>query len=110
MDGYGTLSIIFPSCRGRLSESGVLKLFVSTTLVLWRGTLLGSPILMCTASSLGWRNCSAHAVVAPARAVHRSRQDDRVVTHGVIMEGVGGRDRLLEWLRSHQPSITMHIP
>jgi len=29
---------------------------------------------------------------------------------GVIMEGVRGRDRLLEWLRSHQPSITMHIP
>ena len=62
------------------------------------------------ASSLGWRDLGAHAALSPARSVHRSRQDDRVVTHGVIMEGIRDRDRLLERLRSHQRSITMHIP
>jgi hypothetical protein len=57
-----------------------------------------------------WLIVSAQAALSPARSVHRPRQDNRVVTHGVIMEGVRGRDRLLERLRSHQPSITMHIP
>jgi hypothetical protein len=64
--------------------------FVSITPELWRGTLLGSLILICRASSLGSRNRTAHAAVSPARSVHRSTRDDRVATQGVIMEDVRG--------------------
>jgi hypothetical protein len=45
---------------GRLSQSGVLKLLVSNTLVLWRGILPGLAILICRASSRRSRNRTAH--------------------------------------------------
>jgi hypothetical protein len=50
--------------QGRLSASRMLKSFVSNTLVLWRGTLLGSLILICRASSLGSLIRAAHAAAS----------------------------------------------
>jgi hypothetical protein len=73
-------------------------------------SLFRVPELEVVVAGLNSTWIEGHAAGSPSRPIHRSRQVDRFVTRGVIMESDRGQPRLVERLRSHQLSITWHFP